>query len=348
MSCKDCTNNCPQIISDCCIIYTGEDIPALGICTGDQICELQKIVVDKLLTVIDGTGITLSDVTLENCSFLADQFVGKDSTLVNLLQLLIDSQCTLKTLIDGLIEAPATFDTSCLTGLPEGADRDDILQAVITTLCSIKTTVDAIPSTYVKIDDINSYIESYISSVVVNNYYLNIPSKVALPYFGDMSNFDSTGKGLEARGFKNIFVCNGANGTPDLRGRAVIGAVRNIPGGSLDSDVNPALPANPNTDYSVGDKFGKSYITLTAANLPSHTHSLTDPGHSHGVKVKALDTEGGGRFGYVPNNNGDGTGAWTALTDLKQTNITINSAGNDQPHYNVQPSIAACWIMAIY
>ena len=348
MSCKDCFNNCPQIISDCCIVYTGEDIPALGICNGDQICELQKIVIDKLLTTLDGTGITLTEVTLENCPYLQSLFVGKDNTLVNLLQLLIDSQCSLKALVDGLVESPATFDTKCLSGLPTNATKDDILQAVITTLCSVKSTVDAIPSTYVKISDIEGYIQNYIDNIVVSQYYTSIPAKVALPYFGDLSNFDSSGKGLESKGFKNIYVCNGANGTPDMRGRSVVGAVRNIPGGSLDSDVNPTLPANPNTDYSVGDKFGKSSVTLTTNQIPAHSHSVTDPGHSHGLKVKSQDTEGGGRFGYVPNNNNDGVTSWTAVTDSKKTNITIDSAGGNQAHTNVQPSIAACWIMAIY
>ncbi len=343
MACVDCTNNCPQTPSDCCVIYTGDDIPALGICNEDLLCEVEKIIIDKLIEVTEGTGITLSEVTLDNCTWLKDQFIGKDKNLANILQLLIDSQCTLKELIDDFDTGAVTFDVACLTGLSDSPTSDEILQKVVTLLCTIKTTVDAFPTTYVKISDINTYIATYLAGTSsTTQYYRSLPSKVALPYFGDLGKFDNTGKGLESQGFKNIFICNGANGTPDLRGRVVVGAVRNIPGGALDTAVDPALSTNPNTNYTITDKFGKNYVGLTVNELPSHTHTITDPGHKHTYEHLRVAGHPGG------SSNDNPRLAESSETGLSFTGITIDNTGNNEAHENRQPSIAACWIMAIY
>jgi microcystin-dependent protein len=348
-NCKDCTNNCPQILPDSCIVYTGDDIPALGICNGDLVSEVEKVIIDKLLTVIDGTGITLSEVTLENCTWLKGQLSGEQN-LSTILQLLIDSQCTLKDLIDDLATDIVTFDTLCLSDLPDNPTPNDILQEAVRVLCNIKTTVDAIPSTYVKISDINSYISNYITSnSSVTNYYTNIPAKVALPYFGDLSKFDNTGKGIESQGFKNIYICNGQYGTPDLRGRAVVGAVKNIPGGALDSEVDPTLLANAGTNYAINDRFGKSYVGLTINQVPAHSHTITDPGHTHTVTLKSMNFDDKGTSGSDltgPDTSANSTRSYT--TSSTTTGITIDSTGGSQTHENRQPSMAAVWIMAIY
>jgi len=62
-------------------------------------------------------------------------------------------------------------------------------------------------------------------------------------------------------------LCNGANGTPDLRNRFVVGA-----GGS----------------YSVGSTGGADSVTLSTSQMPSHTHSVsgstnTTGAHTHSV-----------------------------------------------------------------
>lgn len=66
-------------------------------------------------------------------------------------------------------------------------------------------------------------------------------------------------------------LCNGANGTPDLRGRFPVGA---------------------GTDYTLGQTGGEAKHTLTASETPSHAHSLTVPGHSHDVFQGCYGTSG--------------------------------------------------------
>jgi microcystin-dependent protein len=85
-------------------------------------------------------------------------------------------------------------------------------------------------------------------------------------------------------------LCNGSNGTPDLRDRFVVGA---------------------GSTYAVGNTGGAATVTLTEAQIPSHTHTIsatatsaaagshshtatiTDPGHTHAVSGGGTDDSAG-------------------------------------------------------
>lgn len=341
MACPDCFKNCPQYVSDCCVEYTGEDIPLLGICKGDQVCKVERIIIEKLLEITDGTGIVLSDVTMDNCQFIIDLFGDQEKTLSNILNTLVQASCNLRQLITTITPSPTSFDTVCLTGLPANPTRDQILQAALILLCNIKTTVDAIPSTYVKISDLETLVKQIVNNIG-NNPGTVVAAKlspfIAYEYYGPLSNFNAQGIGIAALGYDKIYLCNGQNGTPDKRGRVAVGAIRNVPGGALDAAVDPLVnPLNPN--WAAGDKAGVNFHTLTIAEIPAHNHPITDPGHSHVYG------------GVIPDGRGaDGDKAATRATLSTQgafTGITVNNNGGGQPHTNIQPTIAANYIMYI-
>lgn len=62
----------------------------------------------------------------------------------------------------------------------------------------------------------------------------------------------------------NWNLCDGTNGTPDLRDQFIIGAGKT---------------------YTVGQTGGNASITLSTDNLPAHTHAVSDPGHTHTVTL---------------------------------------------------------------
>lgn len=107
---------------------------------------------------------------------------------------------------------------------------------------------------------------------------------------------------------------------PDCRGR-VIGAIGS--GSGL-------------TARSLGANVGAETHTLTVSEMPSHTHGITDPGHTHS---------------YVNNTNDQGTdnafnsetaadnADLAATTGSSTTGITVNSAGGGNAHNNMQPTI---------
>lgn len=104
-------------------------------------------------------------------------------------------------------------------------------------------------------------------------------------------------------------LCNGQNGTPNLSEQFIVGA------GNL---------------YAVGATGGTLITTLTAANLPAHNHTLTDPQHSHGI----TQTPHGHGYNASPHShyfsayiNGAGGGGTFEATQLPgNSNFLTSSA----------------------
>jgi hypothetical protein len=63
--------------------------------------------------------------------------------------------------------------------------------------------------------------------------------------------------------------------------------------------------------------------TITTANMPVHTHGITDPGHTHQMAFKLGGT---GPGGYEEIQNSPSTGYY--LTSSSTTGITVNNAGS--------------------
>lgn len=349
MACKDCLLNCPDIVSDQCVQYTGPTIPILGICQGDQLSEFENQIATELVGILNGTGIEPDNVTF-TCTFLQDIIGVASPTLSNILQTLITASCTLKDLIDEIntqISNNPVFNTNCLTGLPTSPTRDDILQAVVNLVCTIKTTVDAIPTTYVKSSDLTTLVTQIVTQIngggttIIQNNTKMVPFSV-MAYFGPLSNFAADGTGVASLGFQKIYLCNGQNGTPDLRGRVIVGAVRNVPGGTLDPIVDPAVTTGA-ISWALNDKGGEPFHTLTVSEIPTHTHTVNDPGHRH---LYTFGNDSGG------NKN---SANWMKLdsdnnskqTQTATTGISINSTGGGQAHNNYQPSVSGYYIMYI-
>jgi hypothetical protein len=349
MACKDCFNGCgDELTSDRCVKYTGPDVPALDICTGDSL----SVVEDKLLTAVSemttGDGIKLSGIT--GCSSVTSLF-DDDKTLESIVQALVTVLCAVKASVTSIQNSskPHVFDKKCLSGITGSSSRDAVIQAAINKICSIDTSVTNILNDYVKSSDLEDLISDYLESINTTNVtqnYLKFVPYVAYEYYGPLTNFDGSGKGLASFGFDKVYICNGANGTPDKRGRTAVGAVAGVPGPALDADVDPVLPANVGTNYALNQKFGKSNIILTVPQLPAHSHTITDPGHDHDYYT--ILNQGGGVGDGLANSHSHGNEDIPNKTTTKEvTNITINAAGSSQPHSNVQPSIAANFIMYI-
>jgi hypothetical protein len=107
-------------------------------------------------------------------------------------------------------------------------------------------------------------------------------------------------------------LCNGSNGTPDLRNRFVVGA---------------------GSTYAV-DATGGSADAIVV----THTHAITDPGHLHAINF--LSTAGGSAYG-----TGAGSNAFGTQTNSAVTGISINNAGTSGTNANLPPYYALCYIM---
>ena len=116
----------------------------------------------------------------------------------------------------------------------------------------------------------------------------------------------------EAEALSNWAICDGANGTPDLRDKFVMGV-------GSSSNASTAVK---------GEQAGNNTIQLTEAQMPSHNHDITDPGHGHGITDNGHTHQGRGLtlnniFGGVGITLGSGQGYQVGY---RNDNVNFNNA----------------------
>ena len=104
-------------------------------------------------------------------------------------------------------------------------------------------------------------------------------------------------------------LCDGSNGTPDLRGRFVVGH-------------HPT-----NNDYEINDTGGSESVTLTVAQMPSHKHDTTFDNKKYFPGGGSTSISFGGAGGYPADT------------------FTMSNEGGGQSHENRPPYYALCYIM---
>jgi hypothetical protein len=114
-------------------------------------------------------------------------------------------------------------------------------------------------------------------------------------------------------------VMDGTNGTPDWRNRFIVGA------GGL---------------YAPGATGGSA-----DAIIVSHSHSVNDPGHGHGLSAFTVNAGGGPLANNLYTRDPKWGGLQTTPTSVEATGVSINSTGSSGANANLPPYYAAFWIM---
>ena len=124
-------------------------------------------------------------------------------------------------------------------------------------------------------------------------------------------------------------LCDGNNGTPDLRNRFVVGA---------------------GDSYNPNDTGGATSNTLTSDQLPTHSHSasVTDPGHVHSTSFDNKKYFPGGGSTSISFGGAGGYPADTFTMNSQTTGISVsvgNNTTNGDSVENRPPYMALCYIM---
>lgn len=369
-NCTNCFNNCTDIQSDKCVKYTGIDIPFLEISNGDTLYSVEDKLITFLISALDGTGINITIDPLDLCD-LVTGYLGAGTTLVDIITALVKSICDLQgqvtTVTANVDELNSDYVVDCLGGVVASDNTHDIVQAIITKLCTVVTDVEVLATdlatNYVALSDLNDLIQAYLDGISAGAAMKDkmIPY-TAVEYYGPLTYFDLTGAGTGD--WDRIFLCNGNNGTPDKRGRVAVGTTTGMGGGAFDPEVDPAI--SPNPTYELYDTNGANVVTLSEAQMPSHSHAtdvtLTDPGHFH-YEFADSSTDGTLTSSVFPNNlktsgtdseyniQGNSTIATIGKSSTTTTGITKTmtnpDAGSDEAHNNIQPVLACHYIIMI-
>lgn len=109
-------------------------------------------------------------------------------------------------------------------------------------------------------------------------------------------------------------LCNGQNGTPDLRDRFILGAT---------------------TESEIGNTGGSNEVTLTENQMPSHSHSgntNTAGSHTHSIYYRGVS---GSYTGLAANRSIEAGGSVTTSSAGNHSHtLSIDSTGGGQPHEN--------------
>lgn len=123
-------------------------------------------------------------------------------------------------------------------------------------------------------------------------------------------------------------LCDGSNGTPDLRNRFVVGA---------------------GSTYAVGATGGEAEHVLTADEMPKHNHTATTA--SAGRHTHTIGADRDAAYGsYCSSVHGAATGAEdykgsTSAAGAHTHTITVGNTGGGAAHNNLPPYYALCYIM---
>jgi len=121
-------------------------------------------------------------------------------------------------------------------------------------------------------------------------------------------------------------LCNGSNGTPDLRNRFIIGA---------------------GSTYAVDATGGSAdAIVVSHTHTATSTSTVTDPGHSHGYTSFGYDGGGGPGLSRTPDSvNNQSSTSTTGITVA--TTTTNASTGSSGTNANLPPYYALAYIMKL-
>ncbi|NIG54753.1 hypothetical protein [Chitinophaga sp. Cy-1792] len=150
--------------------------------------------------------------------------------------------------------------------------------------------------------------------VISANYELQHPYLIATTDGVITDLFDTNGWG-KVKGYFGYHLCDGREGTPDLRDRFIVGAGKN---------------------YQLGKTGGAATVTLSIAQMPKHKHGLnaSGAGNVSGVGSMAQNS----RAVTPPADGDEKGGVSTAMAYM----------GNSEPHENMPPYYALYYFKKMF
>lgn len=176
-----------------------------------------------------------------------------------------------------------------------------------------------------------------ISDAIAAAIEAAIPMGVILLWSGSQSSIPT-----------NWTLCNGTNGTPDLRDKFIVGAGNNYSVSNTGGSTDLIVPQHSHTASSSASSSASSTANSQVSESP-HNHGFTLPfgpiNQSYSGGGQGLF--GGGNVGYSTNDASTGITVATSVDTSVSTNVTttVNQEGQTPTNANLPPYYALCYIM---
>jgi hypothetical protein len=187
----------------------------------------------------------------------------------------------------------------------KGTEIDDEFEAIET---AVGTKADLASPTFTGIPTAPTASAGTSSTQIATTAFVlsnGVPSGAIMMWSGSVASIPS-----------GWYLCDGNNGTPNLQNRFVVGA---------------------------GDTYAVDATGGSASSVASHTHSVTDSGHTHNFTVIAYDQDSAGVGALTGGSPGNYDGQFDGTTASSTTGVSIGTTGTSDG--NLPPYYALAYIM---
>jgi len=267
---------------------------------------------------VNAANVALTNYINSISSSITSQLAAAEVTLTNQSNQIVAAATANLNATIANVEAFANSIVANLSGIESNLNA--LSSLTVSTILAIESNVATLQSEVYTNASVAAYLPSYGGAISASTITATTPS-----YSDSSTNVATTAfvRSIIPRGIITLWsggsvpsgwaLCNGSNGTPDLRDKFILGAGGSLPGsGGATTATVSGIPAHTHTVSLTG--------TTDSGGAHTPTGTFNDPGHAHGYVDPQLPS--GGTTSYQNGPQGSTWRAENIANSQTQTSVT--------------------------